>query len=103
MLEKVKQALRVKSTTADPELLGLIAAAIADIKHAGPKFDATPVEVEGVVVDYTVPDPLASNAIIAYCKFSFGSPSDGDRWKRIYDERKGQMRESAAYGMEALS
>ena len=102
MLEKVKQALRVKSTTADDELLALIASGIADIRHAGATFDYSTVRTQGAITDYLVDDPLASNAIISYCKFSFGSPADMEKWKRIYDEQKGQMRESRAYGMEEV-
>lgn len=102
MLAKVKQALRVKSTTVDDELLALIASGIADIRHAGASFEVTEEKDQGVVVDYVVTDPLVSNAIISYCKFSFGSPADMEKWKRIYDEQKGQMRESRAYGMEEV-
>lgn len=99
MLNEVKAALRVKSDTANGEILGLIASGIADIRLAGAKFEATEVLVDNVVVDYTITDPLVCQAVIAYCKFSFGSPADMEKWKKIYDERKAQMRESKAYGM----
>ena len=99
MLEKVRLALRLQTTVFDAELLGLIAAAIRDIKHAGPQFVATEVKAAGVITDYTVTDELASIAIITYVRMHFGSPADYDRLKASYDEQKGQMRESSAYGM----
>lgn len=99
MLEKVKLALRLMTTVFDAELLDLIAAAIRDIKHAGPEFEVTETKSGGVVVDYTVTDELASMAIITYVRMHFGSPADYDRLKASYDEQKGQMRESTAYGM----
>lgn len=100
MLEKVRLALRLQTTVFNAELLGLIAAAISDIKHAGPEFTVTEVKnAQQVITDYTVTDALASMAIITYCRMHFGSPADFDRLKASYDEQKGQMRESRAYGM----
>lgn len=101
MLAKVKLALRVATDVYDPELLDLIAAAIADLHHAGPVFDyAVETGTDGEVTDYTVTDALASMAIVTYCRMRFGSPADYDKLKAAYDEQKGQMRESLAYGME---
>lgn len=97
MLEKVKLAMRISTTVFDAELLDLIAAAIADIEHVGAVFNYTQDEN-----DYTVTDPLVSRAIVTYCRMMFGSPADYDRLKASYDEQKGQLRESTAYGMEAL-
>lgn len=102
MLEELKLAMRISTAVFDAELLGLIAAAVADIKHAGAKFDATPTEANGSVTDYTIDDPLVKRAVITYCRASFGSPQDYDRLKAAYDEQKGQLRESLAYGMEVL-
>lgn len=102
MLAKVKLAKRISTTVFDSELLDLIAAAIADIEHVGVEFESTPVEEDGVVVDYTVDDPLISRAIVTYCVMNFGSPADYDRLKASYDEQKGQLRESSDYGMEVL-
>ena len=102
MLAKIKLAMHIATTIFDEELLDLCAAAIADIKHCGPKFDATEVKQGDKVVDYTVDDPLVSRAIITYCRMMFGSPDDFDRLKAAYDAQKGQLRESSAYGMEAL-
>ena len=102
MLAKVKLAKRISTTVFDSELLDLIAAAIADIRHAGVTFDVTEVKTTGVVTDYTVADPLISRAIVTYCVMNFGSPDDYDRLKASYDEQKGQLRESSAYGMEVV-
>ncbi len=102
MLAKVKLAKRISTTVFDSELLDLIAAAIADIKHAGVRFDADEVRTDGEVTDYDVTDPLVSRAIVTYCVMNFGSPDDYDRLKASYDEQKGQLRESTAYGMEAI-
>lgn len=102
MLAKVKLALRVATDVYDSELLDLIEAAAADIRHAGPVVDITPVlsTASGEVEDYTVLDPLARQAIITYVRAHFGSPADYDKLKAAYDEQKGQLRESFAYGME---
>lgn len=101
MLERVKLAMRISTTVFDSELLDLIAAGIADIKHAGAQFDVETTEENGVT-DYTVTDPLASTAIVTYVRMMFGSPADFDRLKAAYEMQKGQMRESRAYGMEVL-
>lgn len=100
MLAKVKLAKRIQTTVFDQELLDLIAAAIADIQHAGVKFSYS--EVGDPVIDYTVPDPLVSRAIVTYCVMNFGSPDDYDRLKTWYDEQKGQLRESSGYGLEVV-
>lgn len=102
MLERVKLAMRISTTVFDAELLDLIAAAIADIKHAGAQFEVETTEENGVATDYTVTDPLASTAIVTYVRMMFGSPADFDRLKAAYEMQKGQMRESTAYGMEVL-
>ena len=103
MLAALKLALRLTTTVYDSELLGMIASAIADLQHCGPKFIVTPVkDLQNNVIDYTVTDPLVQMAIITYCRMHFGSPADYDRLKASYDEQKGQMRESSAYGMEVL-
>lgn len=102
MLSKVKLALRLATDAYDPELLDLIIAAIMDLHHAGPSFAFSKVTdgTTEAVTDYTVEDPLASMAVVTYCRAHFGSPADYDKLKAAYDEQKGQMRESSAYGME---
>lgn len=102
MLAKVKMAKRISTTVFDPELLDLIAAAIADLKLIGIEFDVTEVKNQGVVTDYTITDPLISRAITTYVVMNFGSPDDYDRLKASYDEQKGQLRETSGYGLEVL-
>lgn len=102
MLAKVKMAKRISTTVFDPELLDLIAAAIADLKLIGIEFDVTEVKNQGVVTDYTITDPLISRAITTYVVMNFGSPDDYDRLKKSYDEQKGQLRETSGYGLEVL-
>lgn len=99
MLARVKLALRVATNAYDSELLDLIAAAAADIHHAGAEVVVTPVLTDGAVTDYTCDDPLTRTAVITYCRMMFGSPAEYDKLKASYDEQKGQMRESSAYGM----
>lgn len=102
MLEKVKLAKRISTAVFDSELLDLIAAAIADIRHAGVEFETEAVETDGVVTDYTITDPLISRAVVTYCVMNFGDPENYDRLKASYDEQKGQLRESTGYGLEVL-
>ena len=103
MLAKVKLAMRISTDVFDAEILDLIAAAIADLKLAGPSFDAIPVtDAQQAVTDYTIADPLVARAVVTYCRMSFGSPADYDKLKAAYDEQKGQLRETSEYGMEAL-
>ena len=100
MLQRVKLALRVATDVYDEEILDLIASAVNDLRHAGPLIEATPVtDQEGAVTDWTIDDPLTRTAVVTYVRAHFGSPADYDKLKAAYDEQKGQMRESLAYGM----
>ena len=103
MLAKVKLAKRIQTTVFDSELLDLISAAVADIRHAGVSFDYYPVQdLNGAVVDYIIEDSLIARAVVTYCVMNFGSPDDYDRLKASYDEQKGQLRESFGYGLRKL-
>lgn len=84
MLEKVKTALRIKTTAYDDELTDLIEAAKQDLGIAG------------VVLPETI-DEIITRAIITYCKMSFGIPEDYDRLKRSYDEQKAQLSNATGY------
>ena len=84
MLEKVKTALRIKTTAYDTELTDLITAAKQDLGIAG------------VVVPDTL-DAICERAVITYCKMSFGLPEDYDRLKRSYDEQKAQLSNATGY------
>ena len=84
MLEKVKLALRMKTTAFDDEINDLITAALADLGIAG-------------VTTLTETDPLIIRAVITYCRANFGQPDDYDRLKAAYDEQKSQLRTATGY------
>ncbi len=84
LIDDVKMALRIKTEAYDTEITGLIAAAKLDLG------------VAGVVVPASI-DALVQQAIITYCKMSFGLPEDADRLKRAYDEQKAQLSNATGY------
>lgn len=85
MLPKVKEALRISTTSFDAgELTDLIAAAQADLGIAGV---IVPDEYEALV----------GRAIVTFCKMSFGLPEDYDKLKKSYDEQKAQMMTATNY------
>ena len=84
MLEKVKVALRIKTTAFDSELEDLIAAAYLDLGIAG-------VVVPGQI------DALVTKAVITYCQMSFGAPVNYDQLKQSYDEQKAQLSNATGY------
>lgn len=84
MLDKVKLALRIKTSAFDEEIQDLIAAALADLGIAG-------------VITELGDDPLITRAVITYCKANFGSPDEYERLKASYDEQKAQLRSASGY------
>lgn len=84
MLDNVKLALRITTTSYDSELTNLIAAAKQDMGIAG------------VTVPTTI-NEIVERAIITYCKMSFGIPEDYDRLKQSYDEQKAQLSNATGY------
>ena len=84
MLEKVKLALRIKTTAFDEEIQGLIAAALADLGIAGV-----------IALDET--DPLIIRAVTTYCRANFGTPDEYERLKTSYDEQKAQLQTATGY------
>lgn len=83
MLEKVKLALRIKTTAFDEEIQDLIAAALADLGIAG--------------VIAAEDDPLITRAVITYCKLNFGEPDNPERLQASYNEQKAQMQTATGY------
>lgn len=83
MLEKVKLALRIKTTAFDEEIQDLIAAALADLGIAG--------------VTAPEDDPLITRAVITYCKLNFGEPDNPERLQASYNEQKAQMQTATGY------
>lgn len=84
MLEKVKLALRIKTTAFDSEIEDLISAALADLGIAG-------------VTTLAEEDPLVIRAVITYCKANFGEADEYDRLKAAYDEQKAQLQMATGY------
>ena len=85
MLEKVKLALRIKTTAFDSEIEDLISAALADLGIAG------------VLTGEKENDPLITRAVITYCKVNFGEPVDYEHLKASYDEQKAQLQMATNY------
>jgi hypothetical protein len=81
MLDKVKNALRIKTAAFDGEVEGLIAACKADLHLVGVVFPEAageaPAEIAG--------DPLIERAIILYAKAAFGYFEDSEKYQRAYD------------------
>lgn len=84
ILDKVRMALRISTTSFDDELTDLIAAAKSDLGIAGVDLPTTL-------------DEICNRAIITYCKMSFGLPEDYDRLKASYDEQKAQLVTATGY------
>lgn len=84
MLNKVKIALRISTDAFDSELNDLIDAAKLDLGIAGVKVPASL-------------DAIVTQAIITYCKMSFGLPEDYDKLKKSYDEQKAQLSNATGY------
>ena len=86
MLDKVKNALRVKTAAFDDEIQDLIDACKADLRLVGVNVpeEKTPAEGE----EPTAGDPLITRAIILYAKANFGYSDDGERYRAAYDYLK---------------
>ena len=84
IIDDVRLALRITTTTFDTELTNLINAAKIDLGIAGVTL---PTEL----------DAICNLAIVTYCKCNFGQPDDYDRLKRSYDEQKAQLSMATGY------
>lgn len=84
LIDDVRRACRITTTSYDPELTDLIDAAKLDMGIAG-------VEVPSEI------DDLVKCAIITFCKMRFGIPEDYDRLKASYDEQKAQLSNATNY------
>ena len=89
MLELVKKALRITTNSFNDELNHLISSALIDLGFGG--------AMPEVLVVTTDTDPIIAQAIITYCKMSFGLPEDYDRLKKSYDEQKAQLISATGY------
>jgi len=86
LLDDVKMALRVTTTSYDAEINDLINSAKLDLGIAG-------VEIPSTI------DSVVSTAIKTYCKMNFGTPnpSNYDYLKKSYDEQKAQLSTNSKY------
>ncbi len=87
MLELVKKALRITTTSFNDELNQLIASALIDLGFGGAMSEVLTEDA----------DPVIKQAVITYCKMNFGLPEDYDRLKRSYDEQKAQLGTATNY------
>ena len=90
MLDRVKNALRVKSDAFDDEIEGLIAAALADLRLVGIVFTSPPEGDSAETGDPVICDPLILRAVILYAKTHYGFISDKDRdqFRAAYEQLK---------------
>lgn len=90
LLDDVRVACRVVTTTFDDELSDLIQAGFADIGITDVR--------KSLLTEATCP-PLIKRAILTYCKMNFGVLEDSvyDRFKASYDEQKAQLLMSLDY------
>lgn len=84
LIDDVKLACRVTSSTFDSELNMLIDSAKIDLGIAGVTL---PNEL----------DSICNVAIITYCKMRFGNPDNYEQLKASYDEQKAQLSMNADY------
>lgn len=86
MLDKVKNALRVKTAAFDDEIQGLIDACEADLRLVGVNIPNAEPPAEGE--QPTAGDPLVTRAIILYAKANFGFSDDSEKYQKAYDYLK---------------
>lgn len=88
LIDSVRQALRIKSTALDSEILILIEACKADMAMAG---------VSKIDED----DSTFTAACIQYCKANFGQDTEvaaRERWEKCYKALRDSMSMSREYG-----
>ena len=85
MLDKVKNALRVKTAAFDDEIQDLIDACKADLRLVGVNVpEDTPAEGKEAAAG----DPLSTRAIVLYAKANFGYSEDSEKYRAAYDYLK---------------
>lgn len=88
LIDTVRQALRIKSTALDNEILVLIEACKVDMDMAG-------------VSKTDEEDPSFTAACIQYCKANFGQDTEEstrERWGKCYRALRDSMAMSKEYG-----
>ena len=85
MLDKVKNALRVKTAAFDDEIQDLIDACKADLRLVGVNVpEDTPAEGKEAAAG----DSLITRAIVHYAKANFGYSEDSEKYRAAYDYLK---------------
>lgn len=85
MLDKVKNALRVKTAAFDDEIQDLIDACKADLRLVGVNVpEDTPAEGKEAAAGV----PLITRAIVLYAKANFGYSEDSEKYRAAYDYLK---------------
>lgn len=83
MLEIVKLALRITTTAFDAEIQRLIAECLEELTGLG-----VIVETE----DGVPTSDQIKGAVVAFCKWQFGSSDEKDAWREIYDRKLAQLK-----------
>lgn len=90
MLEKIKQALRIKSNAFNDELNDLITAAKLNLEISG--------IAKSKIIDT---DPLIIQAVKTYCKANFGLDNkDSEKYQKSYDMIKIHLALCGDYNVE---
>lgn len=84
LIDKVREACRVKTTDLDGELTDLINSAKLDLGIAG-------------VIIPSPNDELVETAIKTYCKMHFGLPENQEWLEKSYKEQKQQLQTATGY------
>lgn len=91
MLEKIKQALRIKISSLDDEITDLIEACKIDLSLSG---------IKKISED----DPLIQQAIKVYCKANFGLDNkDSEKYQKSYDSLKVSLALCGDYNTEVTT
>jgi hypothetical protein len=92
MLEKIKLALRIKSSAYDAEITDLIGGAKAELKLSG--------ILESKIIDT---DVLIIRAVTLYCRAHFGLDNpDSEKYQAAYNSLKTHLCLSTEYTVEAV-
>ena len=85
MLDIVKLALRITTTAFDTEIQRLINECLEEMQGLGVVID----------LDAETGAPTSDQvqgAVVAYCKWQFGSNDEADRWREIFDRKLAQLK-----------
>lgn len=88
LLDEVRLATRTSSEAFDGELLGLVAAALSDMRRAG---------VREELMEPATLAPLVKNAVMCYVKASYGyDNNEADRFMASYRQTVADLLNSSA-------